>query len=88
MTRYVLLKQDRKDVKPGEEEDSPDSENREMLVGDSFDAQEARDRWIDSVERILENESFDRKQKHARKNLHEVRFNGDYGLREPPRWMI
>lgn len=91
MTRYVLLKQDKEEVKPEIDEDDNntlDPERQEMLVGDSFDTEEARDKWIDSVERILENESFERGQQHLRKNFDDIRKSGEYRLNETPRWMI
>lgn len=93
MTRYVLLKQDRDEIKSTltedeKDQDSSDTEEYEMLVGNSFDTAGARDRWIDSVERILENESFERKEKHLRRNFREVRESGSYGLNEYPRWMM
>jgi hypothetical protein len=91
LTRYVLLKQDKEEIKPEideSENNTLDPERQEMLVGDSFDTEEARDQWIDSIEIILENESFERGQKHLRKNFDEVRISGDYGLKKTPRWMI
>lgn len=89
MTRYVLVKDE---VGPRFEENSEqeneEDEEREMLVGRSMDAEPARDRWIDAVEKILENESLENGEQHVRRNFDTVRHDGDYGVKELPRWML
>lgn len=87
MAKYVLLKQEEECIKT-EDDCVSDPDEREMLVGESFDSRETRDRWIDSVEKILENESFERGKKHIRRNLRQVRDSSDYGLNQPPKWMV
>lgn len=58
-----------------------------MLIGESMDSPETRNRWIDVVERILEEESFEHGEQHMMKQFDEVMKDGDYGL-DIPRWMI
>lgn len=86
--RYVLVKEDVEQLENEVDKSEKRSERRKMLVGRSFDTESARDRWIDSVERLLENESFERGEKHMRTNFGSVRHDGYYGLDEVPRWML
>ena len=71
-----------------EKREEEDDEEHEMLIGRSMDAEPARDRWIDAVEKILENESLENGEQHVRKNFNEVRHDGDYRMNEHPRWML
>lgn len=57
-------------------------EERVMLVGRSSDSRETRNQWIDAVERSMEEDGFEKGQKHLRRGLGEVRYDGDYGLQE------
>lgn len=43
--------------------------DREMLLGDSFGSERAKDGWVDAVDRILEEESWSRSQQHRRRNF-------------------
>lgn len=92
MTRYVLVKEDvgpqLEETPEQEKEEAEEEEEHEMLVGRSMDAEPARDRWIDAVEKILENESLENGEQHLRKEFDTVRRDGDYRLRETPRWML
>jgi hypothetical protein len=40
-----------------------------MLVGEGMESEEARNRFIDAVEKTLEFESLERGQQHSRKNF-------------------
>lgn len=72
--------------KQAKEKKSP--EGYKMLIGEGKDSVEARDKWIDAVEKMLEHESFEKGEKHARKGFEEIRDDGDYGLKEPPKWFL
>lgn len=89
MTRYVLVKDEVEPEENSEQENrAEEDEEHEMLIGRSMDAEPARDRWIDAVEKILENESLEAGEQHLRKSFDVVRHHGDYGREEPPRWML
>lgn len=93
MTRYVLVKDEvgpqfQENPEKENREEDEDREEHEMLIGRSMDAEPARDRWIDAVEKILENESLENGEQHIRKNFDEVRHDGDYRMNEHPRWML
>lgn len=93
MTRYVLVKDEvgcpkENSEQENEEEEDEQDEEHEMLIGRSMDAEPARDRWIDAVEKILVNESLEGGEQHVRKNFDTVRHDGDYGMDEPRRWML
>ena len=89
MTRYVMLREEveQPQIENLEEEENEEEEEHEMLVGRSRDEETVRDRWIDAVEKVMENEGFERGEKHLRRDLHRVKMDGDYGSNEPPRWM-
>lgn len=57
--------------RPLEDESNPEEkiEGYEMLVGNSMDCKEARNKFIDGVEKLLEFESLERGQQHSRKNF-------------------
>lgn len=50
-------------------------EGYEMIIGRSKDSKEARTRWMETVEKILENESFEKAQQHTRKNFENPTVN-------------
>lgn len=57
-----------------ETRESKESETRkvegyEMLIGNAMDTEEARNQWIDTVEKLLELESLERGQQHLQKNF-------------------
>lgn len=68
------------------QEENP--EEYKMLAGESADTVEARDEWIDAVERSLEFEAFEDGEKHLDRGLGRVSEEGYYPLREIPKWMI
>ncbi len=57
-------------------------EERTALLGNASDTRESRNRWIDAVERSMEEDGFEKGQKHLRRNFSGVRNDGDYGLEE------
>lgn len=52
-------------------------EGHEMLVGESMDSKQARNEWIDAVEKILEDESLERGQQHLRKNFDNAAIHNE-----------
>lgn len=83
MTRYVLLKQEKLGPENLEQEDDqPDLDEFEVLLGNSMDSERTRDRWIDAVERIMEEQAFEQGKIHSRRNFTDVLRNGDYGMRD------
>lgn len=55
--------------KEAEKQPAKEIEGYEMLVGEGMESEEARNDFIDSVEKILEFESLERGQQHSRKNF-------------------
>lgn len=49
----------------------------EMVVGNSDDSVEARNEFIDEVEKLLEFESLERGQKHLRKNFEHAAVHSE-----------
>lgn len=75
--------------KTGEDqEEKLEPEGRKMLAGCGYESEKARDEWIDAVERIHRFKGFEEGEMHERKRFEEVMDDGDYGLGEPPRWML
>lgn len=64
-TKVSKSKEDSKSEIPRERE----IEGYEMILGRSMDSKEARTQWIDTVEEVLEEESFERAQQHIRNNF-------------------
>lgn len=71
-----------KDLESTEEVENP------HLVGNCSDKEEIRNKWIDSVEKMLEHEAFERGEINSRNRFNEVMVDGDYGLGEPEKWML
>lgn len=77
-----------KETEKDDEKSGGDSQEYSMLVGECSDTKEARNEWIDAVERSLEFEAFENGEKHMERGLGRVRQDGDYPLKDVPRWMI
>lgn len=63
-------------------------ENNPHLVGNCNDSRKVRDKWIDAVEKVLDVEAFEKDQVNSRKKFDEVMIDGDYGMKEPEKWML
>lgn len=62
--------QKKKERKEAEEKDPvQEVKGYEMLVGEGMESKEARNRFIDSVENLLEFKSLEHGQQHTRKNF-------------------
>lgn len=68
--------------KPQEESVEPEGpEGYEMVLGESMDSREVRNDWIDAVERILEEESWERSQQHTRRNFEHASVHNEASKR-------
>ena len=68
--------------------ESKESETRkvegyEMLVGNAMDTEEARNQWIDTVEKLLEIESLERGQQHLQKNFDHAPVHNEEPYKVP-----
>ncbi|MFB6175183.1 MAG: hypothetical protein ABEJ87_04360 [Candidatus Nanohalobium sp.] len=63
-------------------------EKNPHLVGNCSDSRETRNRWIDAVEEMLDQDAFESGEVNSRKKFDEVMKDGDYGLNEPEKWML
>lgn len=92
MTRILQMEKVgvyRKDSKSGDNSNDRlrnwgiiDNEKRNILLGNASDTKESRNKWIDAVERSMEEDGFEKGQKHLDRGLEEVRYDGDYGIQE------
>lgn len=64
-----------------QEEESEEPEGYEMVLGDSMDSRDVRNDWIDAVERILREESWERSQQHARRNFEHASVHNEASKR-------
>lgn len=67
--------------KPEEDDRETESESYEMVLGESMDSEEVRNDWIDAVERILEEESWERSQQHTRRNFEHASVHNEASKR-------
>lgn len=76
--------------KTGKEPENPPEKTEEykMLIGRCNDTREARNKWIDAVERSLEFEAFENGERHMDRGLGRVKSDGDYPMKDVPRWML
>lgn len=58
-------------------------EGYEMIIGRSSDSKQARTQWADAVDKILENESFDRAQQHLRTNFENAAVHNEKPFNKP-----
>lgn len=64
------------------------SDEEDHPVGETHASKEACDKMIDAVERALELEAFEQGHLHSDRGLDRVVVEGDYPMRDVPRWML
>lgn len=76
-------------AREGKELENPEREDiNPDLIGNCGDREETRNRWIDTVEKMLEFDAFCKGEISSMKKFEEVMIDGDYGLNEPEKWML
>lgn len=76
--RQVNVTKPKKDSK-SEKPERKEIGGYEMILGRGTDSRKARNEWAEAVEKLLEEESFERAQQHSRKNFQNASVHN-----EPP----
>lgn len=83
-SNYILVEKDL-DISEKKENPEEDEKPEQRLLGDTYRSEDIADRWLDTVEKMIEEESFEQGEKHSNRDFNRVKSDGNYFDQRPSR---
>lgn len=76
-SNFILVEKDL-DIGETKENSEEDEKPKQRILGDTYRSEDIADRWIDTIERMIEEESFEQGETHRRKDFNQFKSDGNY----------